>query len=342
DSLHDIVSASERGSALTNQLLAYARGGLQKPEPVNLNEIIRSVLRMLRRTTPPQIEMVTVLGEDLPAIIADPTQIEHVVMNLCLNAIQASLPPSEIKISTAEEILKHRRAKLLELEKGRFICIRVEDHGCGMDTETVERIFEPFFSTKIMGRGMGLAAALGIVHSHNGQIRAESTPGGGTTMSVWLPAAKEEAVFRSARPQTEWEEPPQGSETVLVIDDDEAVARTVEQILSSLGYCVVSHTDADDATAFMDTNFEDINLVLMNLNIPKCSSDEMLERIKQRCPHAPVLLASGFDDRAAFTRLIEKGAVGYVNKPFSMMILAKAIRKALDERPESVTHADRQ
>ncbi|MHC4441168.1 MAG: PAS domain S-box protein [Planctomycetota bacterium] len=340
ESLVDIMDAAERGSSLTNQLLAYARGGLQRPVAVNLNEIIQSVLLMLRRTSPPQIELLTELADDLPAVIVDPTQIEQVVMNLCLNAIQASKPPSTIKVGTAVDTLSAKRAKLLELDKGSYVCLQVKDQGCGMDSETVERIFEPFFSTKNMGRGMGLPAALGIVQSHNGRIQVESTPGGGTTISVWLPKAKAEAVVHPARPTIEWEEPPQGSETILVIDDDRAVARTVEQMLSMLGYIVVAHTDADEATAFMETNFEDIDLVLMNLNMPKCSSEEMLSRIIQRCPHAPVLLASGFDDQEGFNKLIQKGAVGFVHKPFSVMILAKALRKALDEAKNSSRHSD--
>ncbi len=335
DLLNDIMNAADRGSALTRQLLAYAQGGLQKPAPTDLNRLIKSVLRLLERTTPPQIEFVLSLPKDLPLIMADASQGEQVVMNLCLNAVQASQPPSTIEVSSTEETVGADRAAELELVEGRYVCLQVKDQGCGMDAETVQRVFEPFFTTKPTGRGMGLAATQGIVHSHHGQIRAESMPGGGTTMSVWLPTTREavRVLARETAPQPI--EPPHGSETVLVIDDDSAVTRTVEQILSTLGYCVVPHTDTDEALAFLDTNSEDIDLVLMNLNMPKCSGMDMLTQILQRCPRIPVLLASGLESRGLVESLMARGAVGFLRKPFSLMTLAKAIRGGLDDAANS-------
>jgi len=342
ESLADIMDAAERGSALTHQLLAYARGGLQKPAPTDLNRLIKSVLQMLRRTTPPQIEFVRNLSDELTPIIADAMQIEQVVMNLCLNAIQASQPPSTIEVVTADDVLDAERAAALELAPGAYVRLEVRDQGCGMDAETVDRMFEPFFTTKMTGRGMGLSATLGIVQSHYGQIRVASTPGGGTTMSVWLPTAvPQEGLLISPPEAPKRMTPPRGSETILVIDDDAAVTRTVDQILSSLGYCVVPHTDTDEAMGFLDTNAEDLDLVLINLHMPKCTGQGMLERIAKRWPELPALLASGFDDRELIDALLKRGAVGFVHKPFSVMTLATAVRKALDEKvgsgPRSVS-----
>ncbi len=329
DSLRDIVDASERGSALTHQLLAYARGGLQKPAPTDLNQVVGSVLQILTRTTPSRIELVCRLGADVPAIMADATQIEQVVMNLCLNAIQASEAPARVEVITTSEALGPEAAGAMELEAGRFVLLQVRDHGCGMDGETAERIFEPFFTTKPMGRGMGLAAAMGIVKSHHGQIRVDSAPGEGTTMSVWLPCSTAAAVA-PPRPASKRMGPPRGSETILVADDDVAITRTVEQVLGSVGYVVVSHTDADETIAFLDTNSEDIDLVVLDLHMPKRSAEQMFREIRRRCPDVPVLLASGFDEPAQVCALLQEGAAGFVRKPFSLMTLATAVRDALD------------
>ncbi len=331
DSLDDIVSAAERGSSLTHQLLVYARGGLQKPSPNDLWRLVESVVQILRRTVPPQIEFLLSLPADLPPIMADPSQIEQVIMNLCLNAIQASNPPNQVEISACVQTLDATHSVRLELQPGRYVCLKVRDYGCGMDPPTMARIFEPFFSTKFAGRGMGLAATLGIIQSHGGQIRVESRPLAGTTMSVWLPVAQEPAVSRPpARPKRP-SRPPHGTETILVIDDDPAVTRTVEQVLLSLGYCVIAHTDVDDATAFLDTNAEDVNLVLLDLNMPKCSGAEMVKRISKRCPHAPIMLASGFEDPDLVKTIVASAPVGFVQKPFSIGTLAIAVRQALDE-----------
>jgi CheY-like chemotaxis protein len=335
DSLADIVDAAERGSSLTHQLLVYARGGLQQPMPTDLNVLIESVMKMLRRTTPPQIEFVLDLPVSNRAIMADPGQIEQVLMNLCLNAIQASSPPCNIEISTSPQTIDAAAGKTLDLEPGEYIRLQVKDYGCGMDAHTQDRIFEPFFSTKFTGRGMGLAATLGIIKSHRGQIQVVSTPGSGTTMSVWLPVTTEVSKARPVSHSIKMNHPPHGSETILVIDDDAAVTRTVQQILSSLGYCVVVHTDAGQAITFLDTNAEDINLVVLDLNMPKYSGAYIFKEVRERCPQTPILLASGFDDAEVIEPLQAAGAAGFLRKPFTIVTLAKAIRTALDESPTS-------
>ncbi|NLX12526.1 MAG: PAS domain S-box protein [Phycisphaerales bacterium] len=336
DALKDIVDAAERGAGLTHQLLAYARGGLQKPAPTDLNHVVKSVLQIFRRATSPQIELVRQLDADLPAIVADPIQIEQVTMNLCLNAVQASTAPSVIAISTYAARLDEQLAVAWKRSPGLYVCLRVEDHGCGMDAATVQRIFEPFFTTKSNGRGMGLSATHGIVESHRGHIEVDSRLGQGTTMTVWLPAASQPAQ----EPATVAAEvgamhAPRGSETILFIDDDPAVAKTVERILSPLGYIVITHTDTEEATAFLNSNNEDIELILLDLNMPKHSGIEMYRRIANRCPHAPVILVSGFDQPEVVDKLRQEGAVDFLQKPFSIVNLATVIRRVLDERPTS-------
>jgi two-component system, cell cycle sensor histidine kinase and response regulator CckA len=330
DSLADIADAAERGSSLTHQLLAYARGGLQRLGPTDLNSVIDSVLRMLRRTAPPQIDLVLDLGGNLPRITADPSQMQQVVMNLALNAIQATNPPNEVRFSTAVCELSADQAAEAELAPGHYVCFTVQDHGCGMDANTLERVFEPFFTTKPMGRGMGLAATLGIIKSHQGAVTADSTPGAGTTFRVYFPMATGAPYAHHAGPEPTPQLPPRGSETVLVIDDDPAVTRTVGQMLSSLGYCVVEHTDVDAAMAFLQTNGPELDLVLMDLNLPKYSAEEMFSAIVLGAPSACVLLASGHSDPQVIQTLRDRGAVDFLHKPFTVFTLATAVRSALD------------
>ncbi len=330
-SLQDIVTAAERGSSLTHQMLAYARGGLQRFGPVDLNALVDSVVQMLRRTTPPQLEFIMKLDPALTAIHADPGQIEHVVMNLCLNAVQASEPPSAIIMETSATSVDAEQAASLEIQPGRFALFRVADSGCGMSPETMERIFEPFFTTKFTGRGMGLAAAQGIVNSHHGQIRVQSTLGAGTTMAVWLPLSPEATRHRGKLTSGRGAKLPTGTETVLILDDDVAVTRIVSQILQSLGYCVVAHTDADDMLAFLDNNAEDVHLVLQDLNVPRYSGEQIFRLIRERSPRVPILLASGFEEPQLAQRAREWGAAGHLQKPFSNTDLANMIRRVLDE-----------
>lgn len=186
--LADIATAAERGAALTQQLLAYARGGVQNKVPADLNGVIRIVHALLSRVSS-SVVLELALAEDMPTIMADVTQIEQVVMNLCLNAIQASKPDGRIEISTDVQMLAAADAATFQVPAGRYVRCRVRDEGVGMDEATRERVFEPFFTTKPMGRGMGMSACLGIVQSHHGQICINSAPGQGTTVTVWLPVA---------------------------------------------------------------------------------------------------------------------------------------------------------
>lgn len=190
DLLTDIAMAAERGSAFTQQLLAYARGGSRQRAWTDLNELVRLVVRMLDKTTPEGIDYGLRLSSELPKVLVDSTQIEQVLMNLCLNAIQACQPPARVEITTVQEKLDRKMAEAMELTPSKYVCLQVKDTGCGMPEEVAERVFEPFFTTKPMGRGMGLATAIGILEAHRGKIRVHSAPGAGTTVSVWLPVSE--------------------------------------------------------------------------------------------------------------------------------------------------------
>jgi len=257
-------------------------------------------------------------------------------MNLCLNAIQASHPPAKVILRTTVDELDKTLAADLQLTPGRYVLFQVIDEGVGIDPAIRKRIFEPFFTTKEMGRGMGLAVTHGIIQSHRGQIRTASEVEKGTTVSVWLPAAiptrdSEQESKTTVKPKR----PPRGSETVLVIDDESAVTNTIEQILSSLGYCVVSYTDADRAIAFLDTNAEDVDLMLCDLNMPKHNGREMAQRVARQFSHIAVLLISGVDESELRAQIPPEQKVDFLAKPFTMMTLAETVRETLDKQAPS-------
>lgn len=188
--LAGIASAAERGSAFTQQLLAYAGGAARSLTAVDLNAILRTAARLLESARPEGVELGLNLGPDTPEILADTLQIEHVVLNLALNALEASQPPGRVEITTGRQKLEGVAAARLDVIAGEYAFLRVHDQGSGIQKEHMERLLEPFFTTKPMGRGMGLATTRAIVRDHLGQIRIESVPGNGTTVTAWLPAAK--------------------------------------------------------------------------------------------------------------------------------------------------------
>lgn len=330
DLLRDIMDAAERASSLTRQLLAFARGGLQKPEPTNLNRHVESVLQIIRRTTPRRIELKADLAPDLPGIIADPAQMEQVIMNLCLNAVEASGPSGLVELSTACEELDADQAAALGLQPGRYVRLQVRDHGCGMDEEIVGRVFDPFFTTKPTGRGMGLAATQGIVHSHKGQIQIESAVGKGTTAFVWLPVAPWESSWQAVVAQVGANALPRGSETILLIGQQATDLQTAEARLSSLGYCTIGQPDLASALAFLETNSDDIDLVLLDAEISHLPRASPVKLIRKRCPDAPILLMGRSLTDASLRRLHKQGAAGLVCKPFELAELAAAVRSCLD------------
>ncbi|MBP7934327.1 MAG: PAS domain S-box protein [Phycisphaerae bacterium] len=331
EAMLDIVEAAERGSSLTRHLLAYARGGLQKPVATDLNRLIRSMVPMLERAAPSGIGFRLDLAGDLPTVVADPPRIEQIVMNLCLNAVQASQPPARIAIVTRAVDLDEAQAGELRLTAGPYILFQVVDQGCGIALELRERIFEPFFTTREMGRGMGLSVAHGIIESHRGHISVETELGRGSTFSVWLPASNEpETALQASADLPRRERPPRGSETILIVDDEAPVARTIEQMASSLGYCAVSHGNADGALAFLQHNAEDVDLVLCDVSMPERNGWEIAAFVAERCPHVAVVLTTG-DERISDTEG-RPGVAGFLHKPFTLMSLARAIRAILDSR----------
>ncbi len=313
------------------RLLMFSRKSEPKPVPMNLNKQIVQVEKLLRRTIPKMIDIKLELSADLPTINADPSQVEQVLMNLAVNARDAMPDAGKLTVKTDLVMLDEDYCRLhVEANPGKHVLLEISDTGQGMDKETVEHIFEPFFTTKEMGRGtgLGLAMAYGIVKHHNGHITVYSEVGKGSTFRVYLPAVPVEA-------ETAMEDsgimPAFGTETVLLVDDEEFLRELGTRILRKNGYTVLQAVNGKEALGLFRKEHSQISLVILDLIMPEMGGTECLKELLKIDPQVKVLIASGFSADASIRDTIQMGARGFVSKPFRVKELLRHIRKALDE-----------
>jgi len=319
--LRDIVAASQRAAELTQQLLAYAGKGRVCREHLDLGNLVRDLMPLVRASIPAGVELVLDLAPT--PIKADAGQIHQVVMNLIINAAEAITNTGTIVTTTGiEEVgsgVPHR------LAPGNYAYLRVCDTGCGMDEETVGRIFEPFFSTKFSGRGLGLAAALGIVHSHHGSITVESAPGRGTTFTVRLPANDVSMAVQQPVVPADLS----GSGVILVVDDEDLVLRIAQASLESYGYTALLASDGRSALDLVAVAGDRIRAVVLDLTMPGMAIEETLKHLRDIQPTIPVMIASGYGESEIIPRLEALRIKGFLHKPYTAEQLAQCIRAAL-------------
>jgi len=329
--LRDVVRASERAADLTRQLLAYAGKGRFITEPVELSELVNDLLPLIQSSIPRKVRLMLDLRPDLSAIQADRTQIEQLVMNLIINAAEAIQGESgSVVVSTAV-----RRVAADELstfltetrEEGRYVALQVIDTGCGMNEETVKQIFDPFFSTKFLGRGLGLSAALGIVRGHKGAIKVTSSPGQGTIFEVLFPASAEAEVRAQPREDTQMVH---GQGTILVVDDEEIVRSVLRQSLTHAGYDVLTAENGAEALEVFSQNANRIALVVLDLVMPVMSGEEALPRLLTMKPGVPVIVSSGQDEKECMRKLSEPRVAGFLAKPYTPASLAAKVHAVLN------------
>jgi PAS domain S-box-containing protein len=330
-SLQTIFAAAGRGSELTRQLLTFSREVESKKQPLDLNREIPQLGSLLSRTIPKMIEIEIRLAEDLKIVHADPVQVEQVLMNLAINAKDAMPAGGRLVIEGLNVFLDEEYGKSNPgVRPGEYVLLTFTDTGQGMDEKTLERIFEPFFSTKDpgSGTGLGLSMVLGIIKNHDGHIRCHSKPGEGTVFEVYWPVRESEGECAAE----EREEPPQvGIETILLVDDEEAIRVLGEQALSKHGYHVLTTADGESALELYRQRQEQIDLIIMDLLMPGMGGMRSLEKILEVDPHAKVVISSGYIFERHPKRGIEKGARGYLNKPFDIKKMLKVVREVLDE-----------
>lgn len=326
-----ILTSAQMAGRLAQELLAYARGGRHQSIVVDLNEIVRQILSIQKSALHPGISLHQHLAPDILRVEADPTQMNQVLLNLTMNAIEAIQDKGEITITTRNKEIDSRTAETLAgLKPGPHVVISVSDTGCGMTAEVLPHVFEPFFSTKAQGRGLGLAAAYGIVKNHGGYIAAESIVGKGSCVTVILPATARELVMTPDAPQTDVD----GSETILVVDDEAVILAVNRYILETHGYRVLTARDGAEAFRVASEFTGDIHLVVLDMAMPVMDGTEAFALLKKVRPKARVIISSGYDLNDSAKSLLEAGADAFLQKPFRLIELTNEVRRVLDARKE--------
>jgi two-component system cell cycle sensor histidine kinase/response regulator CckA len=337
-SLNEIKEITRHAGHLTRQMLAYSGKGQFLVKPVDLNGQIVGMTRLLQASATKKAVVRFDLGAGLPMIQADPAQIQQVVMNLLTNASDA-LGEAAGTITLHTGLLDAHRAPQargdadLQPEadqvpaEGRYIFIRVSDTGCGMDAETRARIFEPFFTTKFTGRGLGLAAVLGIVRGHNGAILVDTKPGEGTTFTVLFPCPPTplKVIPAATRPV----DATGATGTVLIVDDERIVHDTAARLLEHAGFAVLATGVAREGIELFRRHADEIDAVLLDMTMPELSGEEVFRELRRIRPDVRVVLTSGYTEQDALCRFGEQGLVGFISKPYESAALIARMRQAV-------------
>ncbi len=329
--LDHALLACERAKELVRQILSFSRQVEQERRPLDLSLIVRETLKLLRATLPATISIQTHLPPEPARVLADPSQMHQVLMNLCTNAAQAMAQSGgrlEVSI-TAMELTAEDLEGMADLQPGPHLRLSVSDNGPGMTSEILERIFEPFFTTKPQGQGTGLGLAVvhGIVSGHGGAIRAYSEPGRGATFHVLLPRLTAQEV---ARPAPERPPLPGGEERILVVDDEPDLVDVITRLLASLGYQVSSFDESAAALRAFRERPDDFDLVLSDLTMPGLTGLDLALAVRQARPAMPVVICTGFSDSVIQEQAREAGVREVILKPLQRRELALAVRRALD------------
>jgi PAS domain S-box-containing protein len=328
-SLEQVLNASLRAKELIKQILAISRSSKEQQRiPIDISSVIREALKLLRSSLPSSIEMRQKIEPGVA--LADPTQIHQVLMNLCTNAAHAMDGRGILKVRLSPaDLSKSDLADqpVIDLKPGPYLRLTVSDTGCGMDTETMERIFDPYFTTKEVGKGSGLGLAVvdGIVKRHEGAITVRSEPGEGTTFSVYIPMVD---VQSEATTQVD-DLLPRGSERILLVDDEPVLVEIGTIILKSLGYKVTSQTDSVNALEIFRSSPDEFDLVITDYTMPKMTGLDFASEVLRVRPDIPILLCTGFSEKITIGSGKELG-MGLLMKPYGMRQISEEVRKILD------------
>ncbi len=326
----EVAKAGKRAESLVKQLLAFSRRQVIQPVDLDINEVIDSLLTMIRRLIGEHIDLDFVSEDVLGTVHADRGQMEQMLMNICVNARDAMPRGGKLMIETENVLIDGEYGETHSwVNPGRYALLSIIDTGCGMKKEQVDQIFEPFFTTKKVGEGtgLGLATVYGIVKQHNGYIYAYSEVDKGTKLKIYLPTVERRAadVAHSIKGVAAG-----GTETILVAEDDEAVLKLCSHFLRSAGYTVLTAKDGQEAVRVFEDHADDIDLALFDVVMPKLGGEEAMARILKQRPGMRHLYASGYSENAVHTSFVQKRGVQLIGKPYQPETLLRAVREALE------------
>jgi nitrogen-specific signal transduction histidine kinase/CheY-like chemotaxis protein len=333
DGVGNIISAAMHAADLTKQMLAYSGKGKFVVEPIDLGSLVRQIGNLLDASISKNVDVSYEFADGLPAIDADASQVQQVVMNLIINASEAlDGRDGEVVVRTSivqvDESYFSGTYFAEDLPVGSYVCLEVSDTGCGMDEQMQQKIFDPFFSTKFSGRGLGLAAVLGIIKGHDGALRIRSRPNEGSTFTVLFPPSSR--PLAAAGGQQPSAAPWRGSGTVLVVDDVETVRDATKRMIETHGYSVITADDGDVAIDVFREHFRDIVAVVLDLTMPRMGGEQTFNELRRIDPGVKVILSSGFDETETTSRFAGHGLAGFIQKPYRVDRLADALRMAVD------------
>ena len=330
--LKEILSSALRARDLVQQILTFSRKQNQELKPLKTQIVVREALKLIRSSLPTTIEISQNIDKDCGLVMADPTQIHQIVMNLCTNAYHAMDDTGgTLEVNLNEVELTVDDITGLDMEPGPYLCLKVGDTGEGMDQSVIERIFDPYFTTKETGKGTGLGLAVvhGIVKSYGGDIRVYSEVDKGSVFHVYLPRIKEASV--SPETVVSDEELQTGHERILLVDDEEAIVSMEKQMMEKLGYHVTARTSSIEALEAFRAQPDKFDLVITDMTMPNMTGDRLAGELMNIRPDIPIILCTGFSEKISRERADALGIKGFLMKPIAMKDLAKTIRKALDE-----------
>jgi nitrogen-specific signal transduction histidine kinase/CheY-like chemotaxis protein len=331
--LAEIETATSRAAELINQMLAYSGKGRFTLQAVDLSRVAEEIANLLRTVIPKKTEMQFNLESDLPAIEADPAQVRRIAMNLITNAAEAiGEGGGTIELSTG--VMHADRTYLSgtyfddHLPAGRYVYLEVSDTGCGMSLETQAKIFDPFFTTKFTGRGLGLAAVIGIVRAHQGALKVSSQPGLGSTFRLLFPGTDKTEKVRAEVPAGVRAGQSRG--TILVVDDESGMRNLAGAILENSGFTVLTACDGGDAIRVFRLHAGEVVAIVLDLTMPVMNGEEAAVELRRIRAGVPIILSSGYSEQEVVARFAGKGLAGFLQKPYEPAELTEALQKALE------------
>ncbi|MDA8139092.1 MAG: ATP-binding protein [Desulfobacteraceae bacterium] len=330
DNLQEILSAGQRAKELVKQILTFARQSTEDVNPIQVSTIVKEALKLIRSTTPATIQISTDIASDAQ-IMGNPAQVHQVLMNLCTNSVHAmEKEGGTLTVRLTDRVLAADQASTApELKPGHYLQLTVADTGTGIAREILPFIFDPYFTTKEVGKGtgMGLAMVHGIVETYGGKIEVESQPGQGATFTIYFPVTQNHEV----QPVLDSQSLPRGDERILLVDDELSIIRIGAQILERLGYTVTAQSSSMEALALFRKQPMAFDLVITDLAMPNLTGDRLAAKLIAIRPELPILLCTGFSDQLSAENAAALGIRGFAYKPIVRAELAKLVRKALDE-----------